>query len=141
MAGRARLAIAILLLAALPACRRVASFLSEPGLVRALPAAATDVRTWSWQEQGPLPQDSTLRVRARVTHEEFVEYVTGMGMAPHTPERRYGHGFAPAWGPDPGIDWWTPSRELGETYVREDGASWTSAKWEDGFIWIAHDEI
>lgn len=141
MARTAHLAIAVPILACLPACRMVSKFLNEPGLVRALPETATDVKTWSWQEQGPIPQDSTLRIRARITHEEFVDYVTGLGLTPHAPERTYGHGFSPAWGPDPEIEWWTPSSSLAETYVLEDGASWTSAKWEDGFVWIAFDEI
>jgi hypothetical protein len=136
MPRRASLLLVLAALAGAGCPGKVRSLLLDPPLVRALPDTARDVKTWSWQEEGPLAQDFSLKLRAGITEEQFRSYVDEMGMTPHTPDREYQHGFQPGWGPDPEIEWWTPSTEIGETYVREDGASWSYAKYEDGCIWV-----
>jgi hypothetical protein len=105
-------------------------------LEKALPPSATEIRTWEGGEEGPLAQDFYFMMKARITREEFEAYVEDMEMTLHTDEREYDFGFNPDWSSNSDVNWWIPSPELDETYVRDDGSAWTYSKYENGFIWV-----
>jgi hypothetical protein len=107
-------------------------------LRRALPTTATEVQEWQWTEEGLLAQDYAYQLKAKITEQEFLEYIHKLELTPHTPERKYGLGFVLSWGifDSPQRAWWDPSPDTTNTYVYDGGSWWTYAKWENGYIYV-----
>jgi hypothetical protein len=118
----------------------IQSVLASP-LRKGLPPTATQIREWRWSEGGLTGQDYTYLLRAKITKQEFLDYVDRFDMAPHTPEREYSYGFVLTWHPYTqhsyeALEWWTPSESSNGTYVHDGGSWWQYAKWENGYIYI-----
>ena len=114
-------------------------------LRKALPPAAQDIHEWSWDEGGLLAQDYDYVLKAKITQDEFDQYVRDLGLSPHTPTRQYSGGFQPDWDlswlwrlDNNGVrpDWWSPSTDVSGTYVYDGGSLWTYAKYEDGYLYL-----
>ena len=106
---------------------------------RALPWSASDVHEWIWSET--LLPDYSYHLKARVTEEEFGRYTARFGLTPHAETRQYSEA-APLWlswrTPDNFKgDWWTPSETLNGTFVANEGRTWTFAKYEHGYLYLA----
>ena len=111
---------------------------NEWGLRKALPRTAEDVHEWAW-EDGFLP-DYSYMLKARISEQEFKEYVEYFGLTPHSPDRQYSeddHNLS--WRPC-GLfdeDWWDVSDTLdANTFVSEGQTTWTYAKYENGYIYV-----
>ena len=108
-----------------------------PSWRRHLPASATEIQEWAWAD-GFLP-DFTYLLKARVSDSEFLEFVASLGLAPHTPERKYSESAHwLSWSPPPGFDgkWWDASGALSSTFVDEGHDTWMFAKHENGFLYF-----
>ncbi len=118
--------------------RTLVVYLTESPLRRALPHGATGIEGWSWTEPGPLGQDGSAMLRARIPEDAFEKYAKDLGMTPHTANRAYGNGFSPSYVSlaDEPLDWWDPTDEVEGTWVLDQGSSWTWAKWENGFVYV-----
>lgn len=113
-----------------------AVILTTTPLRRALPASAQDIHEWSQDEGGELAQDYAYLLKAKITRDEFYKYVNKIDLTLHTSSRQYSCGFYPSWSSSKALDWWAPSEDLQDTYVREADCSWTYAKYEDGYIYV-----
>ncbi len=113
-----------------------AKILTTPPLRRALPASAQDIHEWSRDEGGELAQDYSYLLKAKITRDEFYQYVNKFNMTLYTPTQQYSCGFYPGWSSSKKPDWWTPSEDLQGTYVRAENCAWTYAKYEDGYIYV-----
>ena len=101
-----------------------------------LPPGATDIKESSWAE-GFLP-DYDYYLRARMSKQDFMQFVAEQQLTPHTPSREYSEGLALSWSGHLLEDatWWNPSEDVSATYVREANTEWTYAKYEDGYIYF-----
>ncbi len=108
------------------------------GFRRALPPSAQDVHEW-FQEDSFLP-DYTYMLKARITEQEFRNYVDRFQLTPHTPARVYSQDTEPwlRWHPARSETeaWWDPGESLSETFVRQEGDTWTFAKYENGYLYL-----
>jgi len=110
-------------------------------LRKGLPPTATQIREWRWAEGGLTGQDYAYLLRAKITKQEFLDYVDRFDMMPHTPEREYSCGFFLDWCPGmlhscESPEWWTPSNRSDNTYVYDGGSWWQCAQWENGYIYV-----
>ncbi len=113
--------------------------LTAPPIRKALPFTAQDVHDWSWEEGGETGQDYCYMVKAKITPEEFRQYINRFGLTLHTPTRRYSMDYSPGWNGCTFIekpDWWTPSDDMSGTYVHDYGSAWVYAKYEGGYIFV-----
>jgi hypothetical protein len=120
-------------------CWALARSFSTSPLRRKLPPTAQQVQEWRWSEEGPLGQDYSYALKARITEEEFLAYVHELDMAPYSVEKGYGYGFVLTWRPPgmpPELEWWDPSDSYETTYIYDGRSWWTYAKWENGFIYV-----
>jgi len=106
---------------------------------RALPFGAEGIHEW-YRSNGFLP-DYSYQLKAKITEEQFRQYVSNLGLTPHTEARQYTQSPIPwlSWRPQPGFtgDWWDPSESLSSTFVRQEGDCWTFAKYENGYLFLA----
>ncbi len=121
------------------------SFTISP-LRKALPSTANEIHEWRWSEGGLTGQDYIYILSARITEQQFLEYVDRFDMTPHTPEREYSPGFALNWYPqelhtDETLEWWMPSRGEDGTYISDGGSWWDYAKWENAYIYVVSQNI
>ncbi|MGC3956462.1 MAG: hypothetical protein QM813_00340 [Verrucomicrobiota bacterium] len=110
---------------------------SKPSWRQDLPATATDVHEWVWAD-GFLPDYSYL-LKARISEDEFREFVTRLGLTAHTPTREYSEDSVwLSWGAAPGFDgsWWDVSDSLDSTFVSEGHDTWSFAKYEKGYLYF-----
>jgi hypothetical protein len=113
----------------------LAYYVTTSGLRRALPWGASDIHELGIDR---FP-DFTLYLKARIREDQFLPYVSRLGLTPHYPGRRYPD--SPLWGIDwqgePEVDsWWDPSKNTEATYAENKGHVWTFAKYEDGFVYV-----
>ena len=104
-----------------------------------LPPTAKEVQVWL-QEDGLLP-DYTYLLRARITKEEFEQYVAELSLTPHSAERKYDDSVAwLSWSAQPlrgsAPEWWIPTRAQETTFVRQERQNWTYAKHENGYVYL-----
>ncbi len=102
---------------------------------------AGEIHEWQWSEGGLTGQDYVYILSAKITEQQFLEYVDRLDMTPHTPEREYSPGFALYWYPhelhsNEALEWWTPSRDDDGVYVYDGRSWWDYAKWENGYIYV-----
>jgi hypothetical protein len=101
----------------------------------AVPSDATEVAD-NYVDMGP---DYTYYLRARMSRGEFDGYCARVGLTRHTPERKYTDDAAVwlSWSADADAPkGWAPSDSLAETYVSQEGHSWTFAKYENGVLYV-----
>ncbi len=108
-------------------------------LCEALPPTAGEIQEWHWNEGGLTGQDYVYLLRAKITEQEFREYVDNLGWTPYMADREYG--FVWGWYPhelhsDEEIEWWTPSEDSNGAYIHSEDARMRYAKWEDGYIYV-----
>ena len=109
----------------------------KPSWRRYLPATAAEVREWAWAD-GFLPDYGYL-LKARITETEFKQFVSQLGLTPHTPDRKYSEeSHWLSWSALPGFDgdWWDVSSSLDSTYVSEGNDTWIFAKYESGCLYF-----
>jgi hypothetical protein len=101
---------------------------------RLLPGDAQDVHELI-HEYGFLP-DYTYQLKAKISDEQFRQYVERLGLTPHFAGRQYSD--VPAWlnWKEGEADWWDPSESLDATYVEQIGETWTFAKHERGYLYL-----
>ena len=106
---------------------------------RALPFDAEDVHEW-YMANGFLP-DYSYQLKAKITHEQFLRYVSRLGLTPHSDTRRYTQSPIPwlSWRAQPSFkgDWWDPTASLSSAFVSQDGDCWTFAKYENGYLYLS----
>jgi hypothetical protein len=109
---------------------------SKISFTRYLPATATEINEVSWAD-GFIP-DYNYWLRARVTREEFDQFVRDLELTPHTNDRQYSENSWLSWSDHllGDTDWWHPTQNLEETYVREGGTKWSFAKYENGYLYF-----
>lgn len=102
----------------------------------ALPSGATDIQESSWAD-GFLP-DYDYYLRARMSEQDFTQFVAEQKLTPHAPSRSHSENQALSWSGHLPRDatWWTPSDDLSTTYVKESNTQWTYAKHEDGYLYF-----
>jgi hypothetical protein len=84
--------------------------------------------------------DYSYNLKARVTEKQFCDYITRFGLTPHTPARTYSdEAILLSWKMGPGFEagWWDPSDSLDATFVWQNYHTWTFAKYEHGFLYLA----
>lgn len=145
MHKRRRKILVVALLVAIPVLagtalgvRTLVIYLTESPLKRALPSSATDIHQWSLNEPGPLGQDCSYMLKARVSYQQFSSFRQRLRMKRHTPEREYQHGFSPHFNSlaTEDLPWWNPTDSMEAVYVLDQGSSWTWAKHEDGHMYV-----
>ena len=103
-------------------------------LVRCLPWLATDVQFH--RDEGLFPDHRHLLI-AQISREEFENYINCQNITLHRKDRVYADDeMWLGWDVIPGDPtWWTPTASLLQTYVRQEGDTWTFAKFEDGYLY------
>jgi|UniRef100_UPI00378382F2 hypothetical protein len=104
---------------------------------RALPRSAQGVQEWYWAD-GFLP-DYSYHLKARITQQEFDNYVKKLGLTPHTLERAYTddvHWLNWQALPQFTNGWFDPSDSLTATFVSQEGDCWAFAKYEKGNLYV-----
>jgi hypothetical protein len=104
---------------------------------KALPWSAQDIHEWCVAET--LLPDYSYQLKARISEQQFRDYIARFGLTPHTPSRAYSDPISLTWDPAPELerDWWDPSESLDATFVRQGNRTWTLAKYEHGFLYLA----
>jgi hypothetical protein len=106
---------------------------------RELPWRAQDVKEWH-QSDGFLP-DYSYQLKAKITEEQFHRYIAKFELTPHTPTRKYSDSPEAwlTWHRAPGFSgaWWDPSDSLEHTFVWQGNDTWTFAKYERGYLYLA----
>jgi hypothetical protein len=106
---------------------------------RNLPGTAVDVSEWDRSET--LLPDYSYHLKASITEEQFGIYITKFGLTPHSETRQYSQSPSPwlSWQAAPGFQgsWWDPSDTLAGTFVHQEGDTWTFAKYENGYLYLA----
>ncbi|WP_420645679.1 hypothetical protein [Candidatus Leptofilum sp.] len=105
---------------------------------KALPATAEEVHEWSWNEPGPLSQDFSYMLAARISNQDFMNYVDQFDLSPYDQQMDVN---APSWSSgqqlnDDILDWWTPTESTEGTYVYATGSYWIYAKHENGYLFL-----
>jgi hypothetical protein len=144
MKNRKLLLLSLTVMSLILAClggRALIQHIFASPLRKGLPTTATQIREWRWSEGGLTGQDYVYLLRAKITQQEFLDYVDKFDMTPHTPERGYSRGFVLDWHPhtqhsDEALEWWTPSPNFDNTYAHDGGSWWRYAKWENGYIYL-----
>lgn len=103
--------------------------------VTALPESASEVQYHS-EEIGI---DWSFCLKARIPQAEFEPYLAQFpSLQPHSPDRIYTDDLM--WldwqFPCDHFDWWRSSDDLSDTYVHQEGDSWTMVKYEDGWLYV-----
>ena len=102
-------------------------YLFEWPLRRALPWGASNIHEHSWDD-GFLP-DYTYHLRADLSRDQYLNYVSRLGLKPHAPSGDP-HTYRFQWQGVDDVNWWTPKNvELihsvtypdGSTYIGFDG--------------------
>lgn len=107
------------------------------GFRQALPWSARDVHEAYWTDS--LLPDYTYQLKARITEQQFREYISKFHLTPHTPTRTYSDDSpCLSWGnvQVSKADWWDPSKSLESTFVWQGGHTWTFAKYERGYLYL-----
>jgi hypothetical protein len=103
-----------------------------------LPWSAHDVHEWYMSDT--LLPDYSYQLKAQVTEDQFRRYITRFGLTPHTPTRSYSDSAIwLSWNRAPGFEggWWDPSASLDSTFVWQGYDTWTFAKFENGYLYLA----
>jgi hypothetical protein len=111
--------------------------MTQWGFRRALPSNAEDVHEW-FREDGFLP-DYSYKLKAKISEEQFHQYVERFELTQHYPLRQYSDDIEPwlRWKADRAApEWWDPSESLVQTFVRQSGDNWTYAKRERGYLYL-----
>lgn len=130
----ASIIVAVLYIGGLAACYELFTWPFR----KALPWTATDIHEWYWSET--LLPDYSYYLKAKVTENQFRTYVARFGLTPHAPDRAYSE--SSIWlnwesAPESDGGWWNPSDSLDTTFVREGHDTWTFAKFEQGYLYLA----
>ena len=103
-----------------------------------LPSTATEIQESVWAD-GFLPDYSYI-LRARISGQEFADFCLRLKLTPHSESRTYSddkHWLS--WTALPNVDggdWWGATESLERTFVRQDGTSWSFAKYENGYLYF-----
>ncbi len=103
-------------------------------LRRALPSSASDVHEYSWTQPGPLSQDFSYLLKARLAKDELAPYAERAGLVPYERGLEIHHGIDGAWDTAWGQPWWDPPPELDGSYVDFWQGGWTVVRWKDGWL-------
>jgi hypothetical protein len=105
---------------------------------KALPSTAEDIQEWSWIEPGPLSQDYSYLLRAKISEEEFAVYVNERGLEPYIQPAEDSSDFFISWHPFNSrithLEWWNPTDSFENTYIISSDSWWEYAKYENGYI-------
>lgn len=98
-----------------------------------LPKSAKIVFSSQWE--GGFLGDATIKLKAKVTEEEFTAVTKQLDLSPHTKERKYTDDIAGLqWMGDRDGRWDPPSTDVGK-FVRQEGHFWRMMKYENGFLY------
>lgn len=100
---------------------------------QALPITATDVKEY---RSGTV--DFEYLLRARMTEDEFRQYVHRLGLNPvHYPPSKFPNASKPKSLPQGRPDWWRPIHRAGIVYELRKKSDIISAKYEAGFLYLS----
>jgi hypothetical protein len=103
-----------------------------------LPWSAHDVHEYYVSDT--LLPDYSYQLKAQVTEDQFRRYIAKFGLTPHTPTRTYSDSTIwLRWDGVRGAErgWWDPSDSLDSTFVWQGYDTWTFAKYEHGYLYLA----
>ena len=102
---------------------------------KALPWSARDVREY-YETDSFLP-DYSYQLKARITEQQFHEYIAKFHLTLHTPTRTYSDDTLwLSWRHVRNCDWWDPSDSLESTFVWQGNDTWIFAKYERGHLYV-----
>ncbi|MCP4422738.1 MAG: hypothetical protein GY805_39520 [Chloroflexi bacterium] len=105
---------------------------------KALPPTAREIREWDWDEGGIIPQDSAYGLRAKISEEEFFDYVARLNLLPYSSTKN--EDVFPSWNHpslrDEEPEWWIPTSNLENTYIFSENNLWLYAKYENGYLYV-----
>ena len=105
---------------------------------KALPATAEEIHEWSWHESGLLVQDHFYMLTAKISEQEFNEYVSSLDMVLYTAQNDVP---IPSWysferHTNETYYWWKPTESIVRTYVYISKGYWEYAKYENGCLYM-----
>lgn len=108
----------------------------------ALPRSATDVHEWTWSEAGPLSQDHTYLLKARITQEEYAAYLRELPfLTPYSASMPLPAGVEGAWDQTFDQPWWDPPSGLSGAHVELGHGSWTVVRYASGWLYVSSGNI
>jgi len=147
-AKKKRLALCCLLLAVLAVLGLVGlRWLCVHPYRRELPRSATVTSEESWSEPGPLSQDFTYSLTAKISEEEFRAYVQRLGLKQYDPSKSAKPAaLSPVYHLLPceegDEDWWKEPGAYEHVYGQYHGKSgWSFVRYSKGTLWVVAGNI